>query len=345
MGTKIGALKAKCIKMEAYKSKLFQKLSQNNHVLLGDYLNSQTVTTFKCNNHNLIFKVKPTKYLNRNQGCPLCSRTNSNNKETNLQKLKQYCENNNLILLSAEYKDSKSKLDLQCKKCSFSFQKTSSNLYKQGCPKCSNRIQNKTVLYKDLKSLIEKEDYILLEDRYVKAHAPINIQCKRGHYYTGTATGFKSGKRCPICANEKHPGVINFGTIKKQSKYLTNLCYLYFLEIKVEDNVFYKIGISNNIATRIKRLVNEIHNSKIKVLYNIETTYYRAFLIEQYILIFFNYFKYVYTIKFQGYTECFNLGIDLFLVSLFFKNADALFLNSETESELLEYLQDKQTTK
>lgn len=345
MGTKEGALKAGKIRAAQSKNKLLTKLKSNNHILLDNYVDSITSIIFKCKKHNLTFKVKPSKYLHKNQGCPLCSKTNSNNKETNLQKIKQFCSKNNLKLISTKYKNSKSKLDIQCKKCDFIFQKTSSNLYKQGCPKCSGRIQNKNVLYIDLKKLIEKEGYYLLEDEYKKAHAKINIKCKNNHFYIGTSTGFKSGKRCPICANEKHPGVINFGTLKKQDKYLVNNCYLYFLEVNINSNTFYKVGLSNNINQRIKTLKRELPNSSIKIMFSLNTIYYKAFLLEQYILIYFRYFKYKNNLKFQGYTECFNIGIDLKLVSLFFKNADALFTNSEKESELLEYLEAKQTTK
>lgn len=344
MGTKEGALKTKQIRIESYKNKLFTKLKLNNHTLLETYINSQTIIKFKCNKHNLIFKVRPTKYINKNQGCPLCSKTKSHNKETNYNKIYSFCLDNNLFLLSKEYKSSKVNLEIKCNLCKYSFLRTSSNLWKNvNCPNCINTIRDKQYLFNELKNLCKKDNYILLEDTYINAHSYIKVKCSNNHIYKTTSTTFKSGSRCQLCSYEKHPGVINFGTIEQE--YLLKECFIYFIKINLKDEIFYKVGITNNIKKRKQRICKELKSDLISILFHTKGNYKNAFLLEQFILTYFKYFKYKPLKKFQGYTECLNSGVDLNIISNLFNNADALFLNSEKEGELLEYLKANQTTK
>lgn len=291
----------------------------------------------------MIFKVKPTNYLTKNQGCPLCFKTCSHNKQTNLNKIKEFCKEKDFTLLSSIYISSKSNLKFKCNKCNFSFLRTSSNLWKYNCPKCTKSITDKYYLFNELNNICEKEGYKLLDTHYIKAHAPINLICPKGHCYKTTSTTFKSGSRCRQCSYENHPGVINFGT--KDNAFLSKNCSLYFVKIIQEKQSFYKVGITNNLDGRLKRLKQELKNIDIVLLFYWNKNYKQCFLIEQLILKYFKYFKYLPPYKFQGYTECLNLGIDLKIVSFLFKNADALFLNSETEGELLGYLEANQTTK
>lgn len=278
MGTKEGALKTKSIRIESYKNKLFTKLKLNDHILLETYIDSQTIIKFKCNKHNLIFRVRPTKYTNKNQGCSLCSKTNSHNKETNYNKIYDFCLNNNLCLLSKEYKSSKSNLEIKCNLCKYSFLRTSSNLWKNlNCPNCNNTIRNKQDLFNELKNLCKKDNYILLEDHYIKAHSPIKIKCPNNHIYRTTSTAFKSGKRCRLCSYERHPGVINFGTM--QQKYLLRECFIYFIKIDFKNEVFYKVGITNNIEKRKQTICRELKSDLISILFFTKSNYKKCIFI------------------------------------------------------------------
>ena len=57
--------------------------------------------------------------------------------------------------------------------------------------------------YDYVKGFIESNGYKLLSNEYINAHAKLYIQCNEGHTYQANFNNFRSGKRCPICANNK----------------------------------------------------------------------------------------------------------------------------------------------
>lgn len=72
------------------------------------------------------------------------------------------------------------------------------------CPHCHGNFKFK---YKNLKTIIEKEGYILLteEKDYSNLQTYITIQCNNSHMYTTKAYVFKQGNRCPHCnGNGRH---------------------------------------------------------------------------------------------------------------------------------------------
>jgi len=87
-------------------------LNKNNHILLSDKpVDKQYRYLFRCNKHNLEFKISKNHYTEGRKGCPKC-RTKPT-KEMIYQRCVDKCKKDNVILL--EYKPRlKDKLKLQC---------------------------------------------------------------------------------------------------------------------------------------------------------------------------------------------------------------------------------------
>ena len=49
-----------------------------------------------------------------------------------------------------------------------------------------------------------KEGYVLLEEEYINSKTKMRYKCPNGHEHSVTMSKFKSGRRCPFCANEKN---------------------------------------------------------------------------------------------------------------------------------------------
>jgi len=115
-------------------------------------------------------------------------------------------------LLSEEYVNNKTKLELKCSE-GHVFNSTY-NLWnmKRRCPYCYG---NKKLTYEFIKEEIEKvEGYKLLSKNYKNARSKLKVQCNRGHIYYPTYDNFKNGKRCSICNNSKSEkevfNIVNF---------------------------------------------------------------------------------------------------------------------------------------
>ena len=120
---------------QSFEDKGFKLLDKN-------YINSITKMKVRCSNGH-IYKTTWNMW-NRGHKCPYCS---GNAKKT-YEEVKQSFENEGYILLSTEYKNDCSKLNVQCNKGHK--YKVTWNIFQQGhrCPSCS---------YLDGKSSTEKE--------------------------------------------------------------------------------------------------------------------------------------------------------------------------------------------
>jgi len=117
-----------------------------------------------------------------------------------IEYLKEYIESKDYKLLSKEYVNSKTKLELQCPKW-HKFEMIWNNFYTgQRCPQCGG---TKKLLYKDVKVFIESKDYKLLEKVYKNNHTKMKMQCPEGHKFKMTWNNFYTGHRCPECAGLK----------------------------------------------------------------------------------------------------------------------------------------------
>lgn len=129
---------------------------------------------------------------------------NMSNKNT-YENIKSYIQEQKYILISTEYKNTHSKLELVCPK-GHRFWMSYSN-FKQGqrCPECANkkRGQYLKLTYHYVKNYIEQYGYKLLSKKYKNNSTKLEIQCLEGHVFWMNFSNFQQGKRCPECANKK----------------------------------------------------------------------------------------------------------------------------------------------
>lgn len=123
------------------------------------------------------------------------------------QDVKEYIESKNCHLISKEYKNNNTKLEIQCscgEVCERSFSKFKKN---SRCTKCSEKLTRKHD-YSYIKEYIEKFNYKLLSQEYNGVDKHILIQCDKEHPpYKVKFGNFRSGKRCPHCSRNYAPTI------------------------------------------------------------------------------------------------------------------------------------------
>lgn len=126
------------------------------------------------------------------------------NKYEKLQILKNRCEELNYTLLTTEYINNKTKLDIICDK-GHNWHPTFDNFINKNrkCRKCAdienaNRQKEKWV---DIVNLVESHGYILLsvESDYENQNSKLKALCPNNHTYEFLLSNFKKGKRCSEC--------------------------------------------------------------------------------------------------------------------------------------------------
>lgn len=102
-------------------------------------------------------------------------------------------------LISKEYKNSRSYLEIKCSKGHQ--YKVKYNVFQQGsrCPICSRNGINKKYDYIYVKEYIAKYGYELISDEYINCEQYLEVRCSSGHSYKTTFSNFKSGSRCKKC--------------------------------------------------------------------------------------------------------------------------------------------------
>lgn len=112
----------------------------------SEYKDNKSYITIICKECGNIFKQRYNHHFKRGQGCPIC-----NNKvkslETLIKTLKEIHHNKyEYPNLESEYKNSKSRITIKCKKCGHIFEMSlNHHLYGlQGCKKCKKLYSYKT---------------------------------------------------------------------------------------------------------------------------------------------------------------------------------------------------------
>ena len=111
----------------------------------------------------------------------------------------------NYKLLSAEYKNARSHLQIQCEKGHI-YSATYDNFsHGSRCPICAIdvRAQKLKLSYYSVKRFIESKGYKLLSNGYKNHATLLYLQCPKGHQYYVKYNNFHQGQRCPYCWNLK----------------------------------------------------------------------------------------------------------------------------------------------
>lgn len=114
--------------------------------------------------------------------------------------VKNIIEDKDYKLLSTEYVNNYTKLEIQCPE-GHTFEMRYNDFQKgQRCPDCCG---TKRLTYSYVKQNIENEGYSLLSTKYINNNIKLKIQCPEGHIFRMKYHSFQSGKRCPICAAQQ----------------------------------------------------------------------------------------------------------------------------------------------
>jgi hypothetical protein len=164
--------------------------------------------------------------IQRGRGCHTCF---IDRKKLSFQFVKEQINAKGSTLLSKEYINSAAKLDVECP--NGHIHKTSWAMFDQGhgCNQCAVNDKKHSVEY--IRIEVEKSGYSLLSHEYINDAAKLSIKCDCDHCYKASWNAFKSGRRCPVCAergfNRNKPAI------------------LYYLRFEYDSRFYYKIGITN----------------------------------------------------------------------------------------------------
>ncbi len=187
-----------------------KEFEKRNFVLLeNEYVRNHVNMRYICSNgHETKISFKS---LLKGYGCKKCaSKKLGNERRRSTEEIKSIFEENNCALLTAEYKNTKQKLDYICE-CGKESKITLSHfLQGERCWECRSRklreINSKYNL-EDAKDIFKENNCILLEDEFVNSLTPMRYICTCGRDSKTSLANFSKGVRCKQCAIDNFKGV------------------------------------------------------------------------------------------------------------------------------------------
>ena len=201
-------------------------------LLSEEYKNNRTKLCLQCPEGH-IFEIRYSDFKNGVR-CKTCSyKNNGDYFRFTYEYVKKYIENEGYNLLSTEYINANSYIEIVCPKGHK--YKTKFGTFKNGnrCRECYFIYENnKTTIhsYEYVKNKMLLEGYELLSTEYINAHTKLQVRCSNGHIYETTWNSFQQGSRCPHCNESK--GEREIRTI------LDNLNIKYISQYKFDDCKF-----------------------------------------------------------------------------------------------------------
>ena len=219
-------INVKVIKRKKTHEEFINELKKvNNDIeVLGEYINNKIKIKCKCKLDGYEWEATPNSLLN-GQGCPKCK---SNKMQlTHEEFINRIKEINSDIEILGEYKGSKIKIKVKCKKDGHKWEVTpNSLLHGYGCPKCYGR--NKTT--EDfINELREINNDIEVLGEYVSSNTKIKCKCKLdGYEWEATPNSLLSGSGCPKCnaskGEKRIAKYLDSRNIEYKSQYKFNNC-------------------------------------------------------------------------------------------------------------------------
>ena len=173
-----------------------QDIENEGYKLLStDYKNNVDKLKMECTEGH-IFEMQYRSFQSGSR-CHTCKCIES---RISYDQVKQTIENEGYKLLSTDYKNSRTKIEIQCP--SGHIFEMRYNAFQQGnrCPECYG---SKKHTYSYVKQTIENEGYKLLSTEYKNVTSKLKIQCPEGHIVEMTYSGFYTGNRCADCSPTK----------------------------------------------------------------------------------------------------------------------------------------------
>lgn len=110
----------------------------------------------------------------------------------------------NYVLLSDEYKNSRTKLEYICSEGHKNFMTYSNWQQGKRCPECSSKALLKIEF---IREAFKEEDYILLSNNYTGNKQKLEYICPNGHKHYIKWNDWKNNHRCPYCSRIAKPTI------------------------------------------------------------------------------------------------------------------------------------------
>jgi hypothetical protein len=207
-------------------------------------------------------------------------------------------------------------IEIICNNCGVSFSQQSDNhLMGKGCNVCSTKraaekqaMTYDNFLYYSLKNGNTNIDFT--NCGYTSLKFPVKLKCTiHNELFEQTASSCRYGMvGCPSCKRE------NLGFLRES---FINSCrgktaLIYVLKIKNDTEEFFKIGVTNrSVKKRFERKKEMPY--EYEILYTKQDSNCPGCIFDAEVLLLnkYNIYKYKPSIKFAGYTECFNLSLPI----------------------------------
>ena len=203
---------------EQAKEDFLNKLKDNGHELLSEYIKTKSKVLINFNCGHEPNWITPNSYKTGNR-CPKCRSEQVRENYLNIIKYNSH-------KLLSEYSDTETKILIDFN-CGHEPHWVSPNNYKNGtkCPKCSGKCSEQAK--DDLINLINKNGHKLLS-QYINAHTKVLIDFKCGHEpHWINPCNYKNGIGCPKCIHkgeaELHKLLIDMGYEVEIEKGFDNL--------------------------------------------------------------------------------------------------------------------------
>jgi uncharacterized protein YfkK (UPF0435 family) len=178
------------------------KVNPNIKILSNEYINAKTKLRCKCKIDGFEWNARYDKLI-EGHGCPMCSGNAKLTIEEIREKLKII--NPNILILSNEYVNTKSKLKCKClideNEWEVSWNKLSCGI---GCPVCSNknRIEKLKLTMKEVEARLKEinPNVKIISNTYESAHKKLKCKCLiDNNEFLMSWHSLSQGQGCPVC--------------------------------------------------------------------------------------------------------------------------------------------------
>lgn len=172
-------------------------LSHKNIIRLGDYIGSKHKILFKCIIDNHEWYARPDVIIGSNNGCPKCCNSiRITNKSIDDEILKKDIQ----IIRLGDYKNDKTKIKFECKKCGNIWKTRWDVVKNHNCPICAKKI--KLLNIDKVNDILKTIDFLPLEkENYKGIYNKCNFICANNpdHIIRTHFASIKKYGACPLC--------------------------------------------------------------------------------------------------------------------------------------------------
>lgn len=144
------------------------------------------------------------------------------------------------------------------------------------------------------------------QDSYIMLTEMLRIRCPDHGWFHQRGFRHLSGQACPICARQRHRGKWQSHLLPVELRELASA--LYCFRLRDDRELFYKIGISNDVERR--RSTVQLHSGyKVEILYVQNGTLHKCMQMEEALHLEYGEYSYTPARHFPGYTECFSSDV------------------------------------